>query len=148
MKFLSIIVYYTIKEENFPSFDEIKTVKCRDSIHPSAKASGLSLTNLCNPISEESQTRMSAKKTVIWNGDCWKSIVRFRRRSDVDIFTVNIDNGCSVILKRPNSFPLFLTDQDLEGLNYAFLEEHRKEILNLGRFEDFKIWLDCGGGGK
>ncbi len=40
------------------------------------------------------------RETSIWNGDCWKAWVHYRRtRSDLTMLVADMDNGCGIIMK-------------------------------------------------
>lgn len=68
-----------------------------------------------------------------WNGDVWKTIVKFRReRADLEIYTVDTDYGCTVI-QRGHQNVLILNDE----LNYQNLEKNRKSWLNLISVQEF-----------
>jgi len=68
------------------------------------------------------------------NGDCWKAWARIRsERSDLVMYTVDIDWGCGVI-KFGNQEPLML---EVDKLSYDILENNRKSILNLISSGDF-----------
>lgn len=52
----------------------------------------------CNPVVEVTQRRERASDA--WHGDVWKAIARLRiERHDLEIVTVNTDEGCAVIRK-------------------------------------------------
>lgn len=68
-----------------------------------------------------------------WTGDCWKSFVKLRQRSDLEMFVVDCDCGCGVI-KRGNQTALNINID----LNYENLSIHRKEWLNLITPEEFE----------
>jgi hypothetical protein len=90
----------------------------------------------CNPINEITQRRERASD--VWHGDVWKAILKLRtERSDLNIKTVDTDEGCAVIQMGKSSIlnmePIF---------EYQFLEKNRKEILNLISVDEFiKLYL-------
>lgn len=88
----------------------------------------------CNPISEESQVVPRVKRGV-WNGDVWKSIVKFRNsNSEYGCVVIDDDFGLGVIsslIKKDESFEYTLT--------YDFLTKNREKYLGLINFEDFTI---------
>jgi SAM-dependent methyltransferase len=86
-----------------------------------------------NPIKEEHQTETFNGS--IWNGTCWKALVNLRQeRSDLNIVTIDVDYGCSVIQK--SNTPQKLLEKNLE-LTFENLNVNRKEWLNLITFEEF-----------
>lgn len=90
----------------------------------------------CNPINEITQRRERASD--VWHGDVWKAILKLRtERYDLNIKTVDTDEGCAVIQIGKSSIlnmePIF---------EYQFLEKNRKEILNLISVDEFiKLYL-------
>lgn len=79
----------------------------------------------CNPILETEQQVPRISKR--WNGDVWKDIVKIRSyREDIEVFTVDTDEGCAVI-RKGKSARLEIKDK----LTYQNLEKNRKEWLNL-----------------
>lgn len=90
-----------------------------------------------NPIKEEHQ--LVPFTGGHWNGDCWKAFVQLRtERGDLDMVTVDTDEGCSVIRVKSQdeiTEPLVNT---LE-LTYANLEANRQQWLNLTSINDFML---------
>lgn len=85
----------------------------------------------CNPPTEEHQ--IVPYQGGAWNGDVWKAIVNLRRqRSDLEIFTVDTDFGCSIIHKGSTQ----ILDSN-EELTYANLDKNRKIWLNLITEQEF-----------
>lgn len=74
------------------------------------------------------------RETKIWNGDCWKALVKLREDPDLSIVTVDTDEGCAVISRHGKKYPFRLTRE----LTFENLEKHRKEWLNLMSVEEFK----------
>lgn len=69
-----------------------------------------------------------------WNGDCWKAITKLlSERSDLEIYTVDTDQGCTVI-KRGTHQPLKIQEE----LTFANLVKNRKQWLNLITVDEFK----------
>jgi tetratricopeptide (TPR) repeat protein len=69
----------------------------------------------------------------VWNGDCWRAFVKLRQeRSDLVMFTVDTDHGCSVIKKG---------HQELlkieEEITYENFDKNRKKWLNLISVTEF-----------
>jgi hypothetical protein len=97
----------------------------------------------CNPMDEDSQRVPRMQKH--WNGDVWKAIVQLRsERDDLEIFTVDTDEGCTIIRKGYNK-----KLKDVK-YRYSYLERNRKEWLNIvsvekwlssmGEDMSYKIW--------
>jgi len=68
-----------------------------------------------------------------WNGDCWRAFVSLRQtRSDLEMFTIDCDQGVSVITQGK---------QDLlkinEEMNYENFSKNKKEWLNLISVDKF-----------
>jgi len=96
-------------------------------------------TILCHdmsPIAEEDQVREYVPGKT-WNGDVWKAWVKLRKdRKDLEMYVINIDNGCGVIRKGKQSLL-----KDNSPLNFKNLDKHRIEWLNLMESEDVE-WLE------
>lgn len=95
---------------------------------------GIIVIHDCNPVTEITQRRVRASDA--WHGDVWKAIVKLRiENSDLDICTVNTDEGCSII-KNGKQDLLFVND-NVNVYDYSFLEENRKIALNLINVDEF-----------
>jgi hypothetical protein len=78
-----------------------------------------------NPAKEEHQ--VIPFNGSIWNGDCWKAFVKLRQtRSDLEMFTIDTDYGCSVI-RRGSQEPLKIVGK----IDYQSFDQNRVEWLNL-----------------
>ena len=96
---------------------------------------GIIVVHDCNPITEITQRRIRASDA--WHGDVWKSIVKLRiENPEIDICTVNTDEGCGIIKKGKQE--LLVIDKNVDVYDYKFLEENRKTALNLISVEKFK----------
>jgi hypothetical protein len=95
---------------------------------------GVIVVHDCNPITEITQRRVRASDA--WHGDVWKSIVKLRiENPDLDICTVDTDEGCGIIKKGKQTL---LTISDHTNVyEYDFLENNRKEALNLITINEF-----------
>lgn len=75
----------------------------------------------------------------IWNGDVYKSILRFRKKGVHTCFTVDSDCGCGIIVK-DNSFNEvenpYLYEQ--AESNWKIFHENRQELLHLVKVYDFE----------
>jgi hypothetical protein len=94
----------------------------------------------CNPISELRQRTPPDFNIweLGWNGDVWKSVVKFRKNyssTQYNTFVINSDEGLGVI---QNNVPGVSLDLEIpKDLNYEFLEKNRKELLNLIESHEF-----------
>lgn len=73
----------------------------------------------------------------LWNGDCWKAFVEFRKQyhSSYDFLVLNVDHGCGVITPRKIAKE---KDFDVtEELTYENFDVNRQKWLNL---VDFYSW--------
>ena len=85
-----------------------------------------------NPIKEQHQLIPFSSGT--WNGDCWKAFVELRsERDDLDMYTVDTDHGCGVIVRGKSKKLKIESD-----LTYQNLEKNRAEWLNLISIDNFK----------
>ena len=96
---------------------------------------GVIVVHDCNPVTEITQRRERASDS--WHGDVWKSIVKLRMENpDLDICTVNTDEGCGIIKRGKQD--LLVVDKDIDVYDYNFLEKNRKNALNLISVDEFK----------
>ena len=96
---------------------------------------GIIVVHDCNPVTEITQRRERASDA--WHGDVWKSIVKLRLENpDLDICTVDTDEGCGIIKKGTQT--LLTVSEDTNVYEYEFLANNRKEALNLISVDDFK----------
>jgi SAM-dependent methyltransferase len=66
-----------------------------------------------------------------WNGDVWKSIVKFRTRKDLNIFTCEIDFGIAIITKENNSRILELSMENFKNLKFKDYYYNHQEFMNI-----------------
>jgi hypothetical protein len=93
----------------------------------------------------------------VWLGDGWRAAVAMRLVSDYEIVIVDIDLGCGVIRKRPNTHPLpaqwhhqllqmgTLPNQTLPGshsLPYQEFDRHRDVFYRLMTLLQLREWLE------
>jgi hypothetical protein len=96
----------------------------------------------CNPISELRQRTPPDFDIweLGWNGDVWKSVVKFRKNypsTQYNVFVVNSDEGLGVI---QNNVPGVSLDLEIpKDLNYEFFDKNRKELLNLIESHEFNF---------
>lgn len=91
-----------------------------------------------NPVSEIAQRAIRASPN--WNGDVWKAIVKLRiNRSDLQIHTVDTDEGCSLI-RKGNQTPLKLKESTKEEdvYEYEIFRHNKVKMINLITIEEFK----------
>lgn len=92
------------------------------------KPGGTIILHDCNPINEERQIvpRINAGP---WNGDVWKSIVRYRASNpELNCLTINTDEGLGVISNEIMQGPNF---EMPEELTYDWLNKNREAALYL-----------------
>jgi hypothetical protein len=90
-----------------------------------------------NPLTEI--TQRPERVTSVWHGDVWKAVVKLRLTNEnVEIYTIDTDEGCSIIRKGKQTL-LKLKDDFKEEDAYQFeiLDAHRKKLLNLITVEEF-----------
>ena len=66
-----------------------------------------------------------------WNGDVWKSIVELRTKSNLEVFTCEIDFGVGVIRKKNNTNPLDIKINDFKKLKFKDYYYNNKEFMNV-----------------
>jgi predicted O-methyltransferase YrrM len=89
-----------------------------------------------NPPTEKHQADPRPMNQRQWNGDCWKAYIKLRsERSDLEMYVVNTDHGCGVI--RLGEQKLINLPKDAFELDFDYLENNRKELLNLITVEEF-----------
>ena len=71
----------------------------------------------------------------IWNGDVWKSIVKFRCRNDLDIVTCKIDHGISIIRKINNKDPLLLDIKNFKELKFKDFYYNHVKYMRILEYE-------------
>jgi len=79
---------------------------------------GIIILHDCLPISINHQRVPRTRYT--WNGDVWKAIVELRTHKNLEVFTVEADQGLGVIKKKNNSDILILEDVDFSKLSFKF----------------------------
>lgn len=107
------------------------------------KDDGIIVLHDCNPASQiaaepavsAEEIRQKYQKATdwngFWNGDVWKTIVKLRTRSDLQVHVLDCDFGLGIIAKRPTQNPLNYSDQEISQMKYTDLKEKRVELLNL-----------------
>lgn len=82
---------------------------------------GIILLHDCRPLKEEMQLRKEGRG----NGDVWKAFAYFRKRNNLEMFTLNTDHGIGVIKKG--------TQKTYDGPfnTWQDYKDNQKEILKL-----------------
>lgn len=96
---------------------------------------GLILLHDCLPATLRSQA--VPRYSYYWNGDVWKSIVKFRHHENLNIKTIKIDEGISVIKKCKNQNILNLNIKDYKNLKFEDFYNNYKDYMNLINYSDF-----------
>lgn len=100
------------------------------------KQNGTIICHDLNPLWEITQRNEGVTGCGCWNGNCWKAWARLRsERTDLEMYVVDTDHGCGVI-RRGKQNIINLPDLAF-NLNYDYLENNRKELLNLISVNEF-----------
>jgi hypothetical protein len=70
-----------------------------------------------------------------WNGDVWKSIVELRTKSDLEVFTCEIDFGVGIVKKKNNNSPLKLNITDFKKLKFRDYYYKNREFMNIKTYD-------------
>jgi hypothetical protein len=79
---------------------------------------------------------------LVWNGDVWKSIVKFRCRPDLDIITCKIDHGVSIIRKKKNNKLLALHCKNFKRLKFKDFYYHHKNYMRILDYKETFRYLN------
>lgn len=91
----------------------------------------------CNP-EEELYTRIP-RVSGIWNGDVYKSVLRFRKKGIHTCFTVDTDCGCGIIVKDNRKEEIENPElYEKAENNWEVFNENREELLHLVKVYDFE----------
>jgi hypothetical protein len=66
-----------------------------------------------------------------WNGDVYRTIVRLRTRSDLQVVVLDADEGLGLVTRGVTNEPLPLTDEEIDALTYDDLARDRQRLLGL-----------------
>ena len=99
------------------------------------KEGGIILCHDCLPRKIWYQTPKRMSYT--WNGDVWKSIVEFRTKENVDVYTMIADEGLGVIFKRQNQNLLKLNNMNFKNLKFKDYYTNHEHYMNLITVEKF-----------
>lgn len=98
---------------------------------------GIIVVHDCNPLNHSTQNVPRQRRQKKWNGDVWKAWLKLRSdRQDLEMFVVNIRNGCGIIRKGKQKL---LDKWDIE---YAEFEKNKKELLNLVSVDEFMQYIN------
>lgn len=102
----------------------------------------------CNPQSECAQIVPRQQK--VWNGDVWRSVVRFRLHQskneqylEYGVCVLNIDEGLGIISRNmkyvnlPHSY--YKQSTRKFEMSYDILDKYRETLLNLIEADDFEV---------
>jgi len=98
---------------------------------------GIIVMHDCYPRKEEYS--LVPRRTGIWNGDVYKSALKFRQKYPFKFRTVNTDSGCGIIfnnVKENLKCPSQELQQGIESWNY--FDNNRDKLLNLITVDEFK----------
>ena len=101
-----------------------------DALNPN----GLILLHDCLPsrMSHQAVPRYRGR----WTGDVWKAIVEFRTKEDVNIFTILMDMGISVIKKEKNKKLLKLKTNNFKTLKFKDFYYNHNVFMNIVTYKD------------
>jgi hypothetical protein len=101
------------------------------------KDSGIVILHDCNPPTEE--MTLIPRQTIQWNGDVYKSVLKFRRdNKDHSYYTVDTDWGVGIIIKnvkQSTNVKVEEFDKALEDWNY--FDINRNRLLNIITEDEF-----------
>lgn len=77
----------------------------------------------------------------LWNGDVWKAVVEFRTYQNLDIFTVLIDQGVTIIKKKKNTNLLKLKNRNFYKLQFKDFYFNHKKYMRIIKYNDLKKYI-------
>jgi hypothetical protein len=91
----------------------------------------------CNP--EKEEYSLVPRISGPWNGDVYKSVLKFRQNYNHSFFTVDTDCGCGVIINNNSGVSLCDKESLQRGLeSWDYFDHNRKQLLNLISVDEFK----------
>jgi hypothetical protein len=67
-----------------------------------------------------------------WNGDVWKAVVALQAtRDDLEVQVIDCDFGIGIVKRGTNNNNINLTLEEINQLDYQYLDNNRERILNL-----------------
>ena len=87
----------------------------------------------CNPLNYDMQ--IIPRKTIVWTGDVWKSIINVQKNnSNVTIKVVDTDFGIGIVQKKTSTF----NSEHITALSdWEYFVKNKKDILNLINTDEF-----------
>lgn len=86
----------------------------------------------CNPVSYDAQ--LIPRQTIVWNGDVWKSFVKFKKQyPNMECCVVDTDFGIGVIKKGD-----ITSNPNVSETTWDEFDANRKQLLNLITVDEFK----------
>ena len=98
------------------------------------KPDGLILLHDCLPSRQSHQAVPRYRGR--WTGDVWKAIVEFRTKENLNIFTILMDMGISVIQKKKNDKLLKIKNQNFKNLKFKDFFYNHKEYMNIVSYQE------------
>ena len=98
------------------------------------KPKGLILLHDCLPARQSYQAvpRYRGK----WTGDVWKAIVKFRTKKNLNIFTILLDMGISIIQVKKNNRPLNINNDKIKKLKFENFVQNHKIYMNIVTYKE------------
>jgi hypothetical protein len=94
-----------------------------------------------NPQWEITQRKQAPNGVGAWNGDCWKAWVKLRGElTDYNMEVVDTDHGVGII--RPGKQTILNLPKNAFDLDFWYLSDNRKQLLNLISVEEFYTRYD------
>lgn len=91
----------------------------------------------CSP--EEELYSLVPRVSGIWNGDVYRSVLRFRKEGLHTCFTVDTDSGCGVIVKDYKQTQVENPEMyDAAQKDWKLFNENREDLLKLVKVYDFE----------
>jgi len=77
-----------------------------------------------------------------WTGDVWKAIVEFRTKENLNIFTILMDMGISVIELKTNQNILTLDQKKISRLKFRDFYYNHSKYMNIVSYEEALKYLN------
>ena len=98
---------------------------------------GIIVLHDCSP--EQELYSLVPRVSAIWNGDVYKSVLRFKQKYSHKVITVNTDCGCGIIFNNRYEQNYCSTDELQQGLeSWKYFDINRTKLLNLTPVNEFK----------
>lgn len=94
---------------------------------------GLILVHDCLPQTQSHQAVPRYRMT--WTGDVWKAIVELRCKKNLNIFTILIDMGISVVQKKRNQKKLYVDIKNFKKLKFRDFYYNNSKYMNIVSYE-------------